>query len=107
MEEPFQGEGSGREEIEAIVGGNGEEGESWSLGRMGEVGGWDEVEDGVSDGGEKEESEGEDHHEAGEVIGFLDLGPEELDSEAAAFAIADLFFNGHAAVVEGGEAVER
>ena len=74
---------------------------------MGEVGGGDDVEDGITDGGEEEESEGEDHHETGEVIGFLDLGPEELDSEAAAFAVADLFFNPHSSVVERGDPVER
>ena len=74
---------------------------------MGEVGGGDDFEDGVSDGGEDEENEGEDHHEAGEVVGFLDLGPEELDSEAAAFAVADLLFDAHSPVVAGGDLVER
>ena len=74
---------------------------------MGEVGGGDDFEDGISDDGEEEENEGEDHHEAGEVVGFLNLGPEELDSEAAAFAVADLFFDAHPPVVEGGDPVER
>jgi len=73
---------------------------------MREVGGGDDFEDGVTDGGEEEEGEGEDHHEAGEVIGFLDLGPEELDSEAAAFAVADLFFDAHSSVVAGGDSVD-
>ena len=73
---------------------------------MGQIGGGDDAEDGAAEGGEDEEGEGEDQGEAGEVVGVLELGPEEFDPEAAAFGVADLLFDPHATVVEGGDSRE-
>ncbi len=60
----------------------------------------------VTNGGEQKDGQTDEEREPGQGLGCFDLGPDQLKAEAGTFGIADLFFDGHATVIEGRQGAE-
>ena len=59
--------------------------------------------DSVANGRKEKDRQTNEESKAGQSLRCFDLGPDQLKAEASAFGIPDLFFDGHAAVIEGSQ----
>ena len=59
----------------------------------------------MADGHEQEKCQANQKGKASEGLGCFDLCPDQFKSEASAFGIADLFLNGHTAIIKGQQVV--
>ncbi len=62
--------------------------------------------EGITNGREEKDRQTDKHSEAGQSLRRFDLGPDQLKTKASPLGIPDLFFDGHAAVIEGSQGAE-
>ena len=59
--------------------------------------------DRITNGRQDKDGQGNEESKASQSLRRFNLGPDQLKAEASSFGIPDLFFNGHATVIESGQ----
>lgn len=86
---------------------NGEKGEAVAFLFRSEAHIWTTHGYGVTNGGEQQNGQADKQSEAGQCLRGFNLSPDQLQSEASALGISDLFLDGHATVIEGRQMGQR